>query len=55
MGTLDRVTETLQGLLGTAKGKASDVNSDEVKAAVKDAGGAVKDAAIRIKDALKGG
>ena len=62
MGTLDKVTQRLQGLLGKAKSKADDARSDEVKSAVKEAGGAVKEAggavkvaAIHIKDALKGG
>ena len=55
MGTLDKVTQRLQGLLGKAKSKADDARSDEVKAAVKEAGGAVKNAAVQIKDALKGG
>ena len=40
---------------GYGQEQSGRVKSDEVKAAVKDAGGAVKDAAIRIKDALKGG
>ena len=44
MGVLDTVKERLQGLLGDAKGtakgksKSGDGKSDEVKAAVKDAG-----------------
>jgi len=37
--------------LGKGKGNGK---SDEVKAAVKDAGEAVKEAAVHIKDALKG-
>jgi hypothetical protein len=51
MGMMDTVTERLQGLLGKGKGNGK---SDEVKAAVKDAGEAVKEAAVHIKDALKG-
>jgi hypothetical protein len=55
---LDKVTQRLQGLLGTGKdavkGKSGDDKSEHVKAAVKGAGEQVKDAALRIKDALKG-
>jgi hypothetical protein len=55
---LDKVTQRLQGLLGTGKdavkGKSGDDKSEHVKAAVEEAGEQVKDAALHIKDALKG-
>jgi hypothetical protein len=60
MGMLVKAAQTLEGLMGKSKAKAMEASksgedrTEQVKAAVKDAGGRAKGAAQHIKDSLKG-